>query len=251
MSDIWEFGDAPDTPPAGADATADTAEPGDGYREDRPADPATSAAFPWPPPEHHPILPAFAATWRGATLDPARFFRGVPSDGGTGAAFGYFLVLAVLVAGVGLFWETLGTFAGASTGDALAAQLGAEALDPLVGFLLTPGMLAFGLLVSAAVTHVLLLIVRGATHGFGTTFRAFCYAYSPAVFVVVPLLGAIVGSIWMVVLLVIGLREAHATDGWKAAMAVLLPVFLATMLMVLAVLLIVAAGAALMTGGVG
>jgi hypothetical protein len=55
----------------------------------------------------------------------------------------------------------------------------------------------------------MLLILRGATHGIGTTVRVFCYAYSPMIFGVVPVLGGLVGGIWMLVIAIIGLGAAH------------------------------------------
>jgi hypothetical protein len=251
MTEHWEFGDEPGTrsgagPDPAAEGRADATGAGTPAAEPPASTPEPATAFPWPPAEGRPVLPAFGATWREATFDPATFFRRVPREGGTGAAFVYFLALAVLVAGVALFWDSLSVFAGGTANDLIASELGTEAMDPLVGFLLTPGMLAFGLVLWTAITHVLLLLFGGATHGFGTSFRVFCYAYAPALFGVVPLIGPLVGAVWMVVLLIIGLREAHGTDGWRPALAVLVPVFLTLTLAVLGLILVAAAGAALL-----
>ena len=53
-----------------------------------------------------------------------------------------------------------------------------------------------------------------------------------------PLVGTVVGAIWSVVLTIAGLRYAHATSGWRAAVAVLLPLFVVLAFGVLAALLI-------------
>ena len=227
MNQTWDFGDD-------EDATSGA--------------PEESTAFPWPPGESEAILATFAETWRSATFSPAGFFRRVPRDHGTPAALAYYLGLVLLVAGVTLFWDSLSTFAGATMGREWVPQEGAG-LHPLVTFLLTPAILFFSLFLSAAVSHVLLLLLGGAEHGFGTTVRVFAYAYSPGLFGIVPLLGAIVGGIWMVVLLIIGLREAHETDGWKSGVAVLLPLVLMLGMLAIGFMLMLAAGAALLPAG--
>ena len=199
MSESWEF----------ADDSELTPEPG----------------FPWPPPEDGPILTAFAATWKGATLDPARFFAGTPREQGTGAALLYYLAIGFLVAGATLFWDSIPFLAGAGmAGDSWAAELGYGTISPLVRFLLAPAFLMAGLFLSGGVVHLLLLIFGGANHGFGTTLRVFCYGNSPTIFGVVPIVGTLIGGVWSLVVSIIGLREAHETEGWKAALAVLIPV---------------------------
>lgn len=184
--------------------------------------PVGEQGFPWPPPEDGPILTAFGATWKGATFDPGAFFARTPREGGTGAAIVYYLAVGMLVAGAALFWDSM-AFLGTPSETSLAADLGLRPLSPLVRFFLAPALLMVGLYVSAGVVHVLLLIFDGANHGFGTTVRVFSYAYSPAFFGVVPVLGPLVGSIWTVVLAIIGLREAHEAAAWKPAVAVLVP----------------------------
>lgn len=209
-------------------------------------DVASEGRFPWPPPEGGSIVAALGQTWKSATFDPAAFFRDVPGDRGTGAALLYYLGLGIVVAGATLFWRTLDFYAGRMASDSLAAELGIHALNPLVGFLLSPAILLASLALSAGIVHVLLLLFSGGDRGFGTTVRVFCYAYSPMLFAVVPLIGALIGSVWMVVLLVVGLREAHRADGWKPLLAVLLPFFVLVILVFLALVLLVAAASTLM-----
>lgn len=218
MTDRWEFGEDTQTTP----------EPG----------------FPWPPPEDEPILAAIGATWKGATFDPGRFFARTPRHHGTGPALLYYLALGILVAGATLFWDSMG-MAGAGAGsESLAGELGYGAVSPLVGFFLSPVILLAALYISAGVVHLLLLMFGGAEHGFGTTVRVFCYAYSPALFGVVPVVGSLVGGIWSLVLSIIGLREAHQTATWKSVVAVLVPTVVSMILF-----LIVLVAAMMATGG--
>lgn len=228
MTETWEYGEAAD--PGGDGATPDPV-----------------ASFPWPPAEGDSALTSFVETWRRSTFEPSAFFARVPRSDGTGAALAYYLVVVVLVAGAALFWQSLSTVVGGTEGTALGDELGVTAVSPLVEFFLTPVFLLGMLFVAAGVSHLLLSMFGGARHGFGTSVRVFCYAYSPAIFSAVPVLGSVVGSVWMVVLLIIGLREAHETDGWKAAAAVLLPVGLllaATLTGLLLLALLTVAGTA-------
>lgn len=207
--------------------------------------------FPWPPPEDGAVLAAFGETWKSAVLDPGAFFRALPPRQGAGPAILYYLVLGILLAGVGLFWDVTGFFTSAAGEEAVAGEAGFGTLDPVVGFLLSPLLLMLGLLLSAGITHLVLLVFGGARNGFGTTLRVFCYAYSPMIFGVVPILGTVIGAVWMVVLAIIGLREAHQTEGWKAGVAVLLPFLVLVGLVIFAFIVLAAAGVALLGGLIG
>jgi hypothetical protein len=205
-------------------------------------DPAVAAAFPWPPGDDDSILAAFGETWKSAAFDPRAFFRLIPRHGGTGAAFLYYLMLGMLVAGASLFWSTVGPGA---MGQDRVAELGVE-VGPLTSFLLTPLILAIGLAVSAGITHVMLLMMGGATEWIGTTTRVLCYAYSPMILGVIPIIGGLVGVIWMLVVAVIGLGAAHQVPTWKPALAVILPFLILMGLMFFALMAVLATGAAVL-----
>ena len=205
--------------------------------------------FPWPPGANSPILAAFGATWKAATFDPGEFFSKAPRSGGAGAAILYYLAIGILVAGTTLFWDSLSLVSGPAGGSPVANELGLQPLNPVVAFLLAPAFLMLGLGISTGVIHVLLLMLGGADHGFGTTVRVYCYASSPSIFGVVPILGTLIGAIWSVVLLVIGLREAHQSAAWKPLVAVILPfILLVTFLTLVFIAAMVALGGALPTG---
>ncbi len=207
-------------PPHGERATAGIGadDPGS-HRDER------REAFPWPPGDGLGVVSAFAETWRDATFRPASFFGRLPATDGVGPALVYYLVIGVMVAGIQLFWNVVLQAAGLRQPLPWPADLGGVGpwMD-VISFLLSPLILLFLLLASAGVTHLLLLLFGGSRGGFRRTLQVFAYAYSPQTFAVVPWIGPVVGSIWMVVIAVVGLREGHGTDGWRAALAVLLPV---------------------------
>lgn len=182
--------------------------------------------FPWPPAEHESILTAFADTWRGAALEPTRFFRAMPPRAPLGPALLYYLPLGIAVAGVTMFWSMLGLNISA------LSQIGgledsSQAMSPVVDFLLSPVILIFSLFISAGITHLMLLLFGAAKNGFGATARVFTFAYSPQLLAVIPWVGQAAGMVWMIVVAIIGLREAHGTSTGRAAAAVLIPFLIA------------------------
>ena len=208
-------------PPHGETATPGIGADDSGSHRDEPR----HGAFSWPPGDGLGVVSAFAETWRDATFRPASFFGRLPATGGMGPALVYYLVIGVIVAGIQLFWNVVLQAAGLRQPLPWPAELGGVGpwMD-IISFLLSPLILLVLLLASGGVTHLLLLLFGGAHGGFQRTLQVFAYAYSPQTFAVVPWIGPVVGSIWMVVIAVIGLREGHGTDGWRAALAVLLPV---------------------------
>lgn len=182
----------------------------------------------------------FVTTWREACFHPTSFFRQMPRDGSLTPALIYYLVLAVIVAGVNLFWKSLFNFVELT--DFLRPAVEDSARTNIVDFLLTPLFATIAIFLVTGVCHGLLALLRGAKHGFHTSLRVFAYSYSPAVLAVVPVIGPPVGFVWMVVLAVIGLREAHEADGAKAATAVLVPVFALIIFLVIAALAMVTLG---------
>jgi hypothetical protein len=115
--------------------------------------------------------------------------------------------------------------AGGNDGPQAAAGVGVFAVMGLafaaVYVLLVPTL---GALLSAAIYHVLLLMVGGARQGFETTFRVVSYTQGSLFWlIIIPYLGATVMGIWSLVLMIIGFSRAHEISGGKAALAIFLP----------------------------
>jgi hypothetical protein len=210
-----------------------------GAAVDRPADALPAA--PWPPPAEAPLLDAVVAAWRASVFSPRRFFPQLAHTDDLLPSVLYYLVLGVIVAAVGLFWRmVLPLEAGGILEQVLRAGGQSSAV---VDVLLAPLWLLLSLFVGAGVVHVMLLILGGAHEGMGTTVRVMCFAYGPALFAVVPVLGTAVGGVWSVVLTILGLQSAHRTTGARAAIAVLIPLFVLVLLAALATILLIAGSA--------
>jgi hypothetical protein len=199
---------------------------------------AGNAAFPWPPRPDDSVFEAWGRTWSGASLAPRPFFAALPRSGSLGAAVLYYLSIGIPVAGVQLFWSMLG---GGNGDDVVQAGNALAAWGPLVEFLISPIYLLVSLFLSAGVVHLMLKLF-GATGGFGVTTRTFAFAYSPQILGIVPVAGAIAGFIWMVVVAIVGVREAHGTTTGRAAAAILIPLSIALAFVVAAELIVRAGG---------
>jgi hypothetical protein len=194
--------------------------------------------FPWPPAEGESLVGAAAATWRGASLSPRSFFAALPAEGSLGAALLYYVPLGILVSGANLLW-TMTSDGMRAERDAVLSTTDATAISPLLQFLFSPLILLVSLFLAAGVVHLLLKAFGGVGRGYGFTVRLFAFAYSPQLLAVVPVVGAPVGFVWMVVVAIIGVREGHGTTTARAAAAVLIPVIIALFFLALAAFLAV------------
>lgn len=167
------------------------------------------------------------ATWKLACLNPSLFFPGVGDTNDTNSALIFFVVVA-----------TLGTFASYlislpfrlayfvhfmsvfQQGNSAFPQVTSTLLilGNVLGLLFAPVFLFIGFLFSALITHLFLLIVRGAPRGLGTTLRAMAYAGGANL---IP--G--IGWIWAGFLMLIGLAKAHHTEGWRPVLAMVIELF--------------------------
>ena len=100
------------------------------------------------------------------------------------------------------------------------------ALQLVFALVIAPLFALIVLFVWSALVHLMLTLLGGANRGFTATLRVMCYAETSHVAVVIPGLGGLIGFVWRLILEIIGLSQAHKTEGWKAALAVLLPLLL-------------------------
>ena len=86
-----------------------------------------------------------------------------------------------------------------------------------------------GIFISSAILHIFVFIV-GGRNGVGQTTKAVIYGYTPnLVLGWIPLVG-LIGSIWSVILNIIGIREYHETSTKRAVLAALLPIIIIAIL---------------------
>lgn len=174
--------------------------------------------------------PALLETTRQVITGPVAFFASMSTRGGIGGPllFGFvvgslgliLMIAGVLVLGGLLEWAvpSPGT-GGPGTGMTLA-----DSVFAFVFYLVAipPGVVVI-LFLEAGLTHLLLMMFGGAREPFEATFAVSAYSRAVTLALAIPVAGWLGGAVWLVVVRVIGLREAHRCGGGKAAAAVLLP----------------------------
>lgn len=183
---------------------------------------------PW---EESPSLTSLFKTARQALLEPSAFFSHLRLQGerhwsyliAVGWPFGVLAVLAEL-----LLTTVLGTaFAGSLPGLAEAVGAGVTAAISVV---IVPLQLLLSAAIGGAIVHLCLRVLGAGSGKLQATFRVYCFAGSVAVMTWVPVVGAVVGGIWSLVITIIGLKWVHDTTYGRVILAVFLPAIVAVVL---------------------
>lgn len=158
-------------------------------------------------------------TVRQVLFQPTAFFRTMSQTGGLGAPLVFYLITGAIGSILTAVYQLMLRNLGAPLDDGMG---------PGVMFLLTlvvlPAFLVVAVFLGSGIYHVMLMILGGANRPYETTFRVVAYAGGATSLVsVIPVCGGLIGAIWQVVLVILGLAETHRISTGKAAAAVLIP----------------------------
>jgi hypothetical protein len=193
-----------------------------------------SRGTPWERRAEIGAISALLETTKEVLLAPTSFFRSMPVSGGIGAPLGYAVILGYL--GVvfqaiyqAVFRVVMGTtLSRFETSGELRRLL--PWLEGGAGFVIQlvfgPVFVVLGLFIGAGIYHLMLLILGGARRDFEATFRVAAYSQAISVFLILPVCGSFIGFVWWLVVMVIGLSEAHGIGRGRAFAAVILPLLL-------------------------
>ena len=198
-----------------------------------PVPPAPAPGLPWEEPNAG--LGSIFPTAIAFVTSPIESFSKMSLSVDLVRPIAYFVCFALVGAIIGQLW---GFLLYDSLVGVVRSMAGAqfEKLEPfmhrpgafqlVVGLVVTPLIALVVLFIWSALVHLMLTLLGGANRGFATTLRVMCYAQTTQLAVVIPGLGGLIAWCWRLVLEIVGLSEAHKTDGWKAALAVILPLLL-------------------------
>src|SRR5215218_2080627 len=176
---------------------------------------------------------SFVDVVRRVVLQPTTFFAGLPRQGSLLGP----LVFALICIEVSVILVGLLTFLGLPGGvtwlfgvrddQGFLAFVGGLVIAPIAG--------TVGLLLTALVMHLLVILVVGSGYsGFGATFRIVAYSSVTSLAGWIPFIGWIF-SLYRLYLATVGIREMHSTTTGRALLVVLLPAILILVLVVVLV----------------
>jgi hypothetical protein len=215
----------PDTPTAEPPAIPPPLEP--------PPPPQPPAGdTPWDRRSQLGFIPALFETTKQVLASPTQFFQTMPVTGGLGSPLvyalivGYIGVLATAIYAT-VFWSVMGTaiptFGRRGELDQLLplVQGGAGLVWQIV---IGPIRVLFVLFLLSGIFHLVLLMFGNARRGFEATFRVVSFGHATAILYLLPFCGTVVAPIYLMVVAIIGLSEAHGISRGAAAAAVLIPI---------------------------
>ena len=190
-------------------------------------------------------LESFVDTVRRVVLQPVGFFAGLPRRGVNLSPLIFALICTEISAILG------GILRLAGVGESFLAGYGFrvpenQGFGEFVGSVIfAPIGGAIGVFVVAGIAHLLVILVVGTTRsGFGATFRVASYTSVTSLVSWIPIIGWLL-SLYGIYLSVVGIREMHGTTTGKAVLVVLIP---AIVVVVLALLGLLVAGAVFFSG---
>lgn len=187
---------------------------------------------------------ALFETWKEVLFNPTATFQRLKTSGGYTSPLLFQAVMTTLLLAVTaiyqIFWVGLIGAAGmmsdtqrhgmaAGPGMGIAGMFLMFVIAAIVGIPLAIGMN----FVHAAVLHFCLMLMKGTSKSYEATYRITSYCASGLIFALIPFVGTSIGAIWSLICEVIGLREVHKTENWRAILAVLLPIIVCCVLAML------------------
>ena len=212
---------AMDFPPAVSDnpfaapATTDFSEPAGQHRQ------PSSYAPSW---ENEPSIGNFFKSTKEILLAPSATFRNLKREGTMGRALAFAAVSAAIMgAMIGI---TQGIFFMLGAGD-VAFGVGFLVGAALAGTLLYPLLAVLGCYLGGGMVHLLLSLFGAKKYTYNATVRSIAYMQmSSWPFMIVPIVGPMIGGIWILVVQIIGLAEVHETTKGRVALAIFSPAIL-------------------------
>ena len=169
-------------------------------------------------------------TIRLLVFDPAGGFSRLRQDGDLTSPMFFGIIVSWICMFLSQLWSialsnTLRSALGDVDGFEMFFQ--APSLVGLVGIMvLWPVIFVVTVFIGAGILHLCLMMVGAMAKselGFEGTLKVYVYATVSWLALVIPFAGSFVGTLWHMVLLVIGFSKAHRTGQGRSAVAVLIP----------------------------
>jgi hypothetical protein len=179
------------------------------------------------------IWKAIVDTVKAVLTLPAHTFATMRRNGGIASPLLFWLITAGVGMAVGQVYSLLlqGVMYGAmsSTGGAnaqqAAAMFGMNSAFGGASIIVMPIAFLIALFAQAGLTHLTLMMFKGANQSFETTFRVLAYAFgATGTLHLIPICGSMIAGLWGLIVVCMGLAPAHNTTTGKGVAATLIPV---------------------------
>ena len=162
---------------------------------------------------------------------PGEAFSLSRRSGDLGSPLLYAIIISFVTGLIGQLWalvfgSSMLAMMPSEMREAMPFFMGAQGAGVMVSLVLIPILTVVWVFVWGAIMHVLLMLLGGgeaAEAGFEATLRVVAYSSTGNIAKVVPVIGDLISTLWMIVLAVIGLTRIHGTSEGKAVAVVLLP----------------------------
>jgi hypothetical protein len=194
--------------------------------------PAAAGEIPWKQRDTLGFVEAFKNTVIEVFTKPVEFFQKVRKDDDWLSPILYAAIIAWIAGFFSFLWSSLINvplmpFMKQAEGmGAMSGMMMGTGFQFVLTFLLAPLWMVIGLFIWSGLVHLAAMVFGDGEGGFQVTFQAAAYSITANLLSVVPFCGGLIGGVWGLVLLIIGLKQGHKCDTWKAVMAPLVWVIL-------------------------
>lgn len=159
---------------------------------------------------------------------PSTTFRGLDPRVPMGRAFFYYLLIAIVSYWISIAYQI---FVVLAVPDYLSKTPFGDKMTPsmlvfslVLNMLVAPFFLAGMAFVAAGFLHMLLMLFGVSEPNFMVTVRVYCYSVGTAfLMMLIPGCGVLIFLPCSIMLLIVGLKEAHGTDFVRPTVAVIIP----------------------------
>ena len=189
--------------------------------------------IPWKQRDTLGFAPAFIENVKAVFTGPTAFFGRIRKDDDWASPILYITLVAWIAGFFSFLWSMVIRVPmipfmknyGAMGGGMSHFAFGGVAMF-FIYFVLAPLWAIIGAFIWSALVHLAAMIFGDGENGFEVTFKACAYSMTANLLNVVPFCGGAIGGIVGMVFLILGMKEGHKTETWKAVMSVLVWVIL-------------------------
>lgn len=172
-------------------------------------------------------------TFKLVLFSPRIFFSSVTCSGGIMEPFAYGLLMGSIGPMFVFFWQFLFEFTGLRfPGSALPVHISGDLASTAL-LITIPLICILMMFITGIAAHLCLMAVGGGGKGFEGTFRVLAFSQSAQALGVIPFVGGVMGSLWNIITIIVGLKEIHETSYVRVMVAILIPVALIILLVLI------------------